>query len=863
MSSTLSAPPRRAARPASALVPALLRHYAWPEWRRHPWRHLTVVLAVMLGVALSLSVHLINQSALAEFSQAVRSVNGAADLELRAATGGFDESVYARVAQHPQVAVASPVVEAQTIARPRHLPPGARPPPLRVLGLDALVAPALSPEIQPRPAEGQDRLTVIDPHVVFLNPAARRALAARPGDEIELQAGTRWRRWTVAGAVAAGGGPLVVMDIAGAQDAFGRLGQLSRIDLRLVPGADPARLLREIGLPAGVQATTPRASEERISSVSRAYRVNLTVLAFVALFTGSFLVFSVLSLSVARRSPQFALLGVLGMTAGERRRLVLAEAATLGGLGSLLGVAAGAGLAALALRLFGGDLGGGYFAGVAPPLQWSTPAALGHVALGVCAALAGAWLPARQAERLPPAQALKGLGQVHGALPRGWRRAWGALLLGLGALLALLPPVAGLPLFAYASVACILVGGIACVPEAVALLIARPRTRRPEWLLALERARRQRHAATAAVAGIVASLSLSVALTVMVASFRESVSQWLDQVLPAPLYLRAGLSPSGTEGAYLDPALVERIAALPDVERVEPLRVTPLLLQPQRPAVALIARSLHDPARQLPLAARSTMLDASAKPPGTVAVFVSEAMADLYDVRPGSQLRLPLGAGVEVWVQGVWRDYARQHGSIVMPREDFVRLTGDRRVNDLALWPRAGEDVAQLQSRIRALEGATDTLEFASAETIRAASLRIFDRSFAVTYWLQAVAIGIGLFGIAATTSAQTLARRKEFGLLRHLGFTRRQVTKVVAGEGLAWTLAGTLWGTLLGVAVSAVLVHVVNPQSFHWTMDMRLPAGRLAALALTVIAAGTLTAWLASQAATRRDAVMAVKEDW
>lgn len=160
-------------------------------------------------------------------------------------------------------------------------------------------------------------------------------------------------------------------------------------------------------------------------------------------------------------------------------------------------------------------------------------------------------------------------------------------------------------------------------------------------------------------------------------------------------------------------------------------------------------------------------------------------------------------------------------------------------------------------------DSATALVEFVSSGTIRERSLRIFDRSFAVTYWLQAVAIGIGLFGVAASFSAQILARRKEFGLLAHLGLTRRQILAVVAGEGAAWTGVGAVAGVLLGLAVSVVLVHVVNPQSFHWTMDLEVPLWRLLALSVAVVASGTLTAWVAGRAAAGSDAVMAVKEDW
>ena len=125
------------------------------------------------------------------------------------------------------------------------------------------------------------------------------------------------------------------------------------------------------------------------------------------------------------------------------------------------------------------------------------------------------------------------------------------------------------------------------------------------------------------------------------------------------------------------------------------------------------------------------------------------------------------------------------------------------------------------------------------------------------------MAIAIGLFGIAASFSAQVLARRKEFGLLVHLGLTRRQILAVVAAEGALWTAVGALLGLALGIAVSVVLVKVVNPQSFHWTMELLLPWLRLAALCAAVVIAGTLTAFLSARRAVGRQTVLAVKEDW
>jgi putative ABC transport system permease protein len=471
-------------------------------------------------------------------------------------------------------------------------------------------------------------------------------------------------------------------------------------------------------------------------------------------------------------------------------------------------------------------------------------------------------VPARAAQRIVPAQALKGLGTASTARSP-WRL--GVALLALGAVLATLPPVLEIPLAAYLSVALLLIGGIACVPAGVGWALAGvAEPRNALALLAVERARHQRASATIAVAGVVASLALSVALTVMVASFREGVTRWLDVVLPADLYVRAAAGPPGGDITTLPPSLAQRVSTIAGVARAEAQRVVALQLDPRRPAVSLIARPIEDPARRLPLT--GALL---AAPSGATAVYVSEAMVALYGAAPGTTLTLPLpdGSRAAVFVRAVWRDYARQYGAVAVDRADWRRLSGDERVNDLALWLAPGTSTAAVENEVRTMAQAVGydpaLLEFASPREIRAVSLRIFDRSFAVTYWLQAVAIAIGLFGIAASFSAQVLARRKEFGLLVHLGLTRRQILAIVAAEGAVWTAVGAALGLALGIAVSVVLVEVVNPQSFHWTMDLLLPWARLAALCAAVVVAGTITTSLSARRAIGRQTVLAVKEDW
>ncbi|MDD5031285.1 MAG: ABC transporter permease, partial [Rhodoferax sp.] len=357
----------------------LLKTFSWQELRQHPWRNAAAVLAVMLGVALAFSVHLINASALDEFSQAARSVGGQSDLELRAVQGQFDEALYARVARLPEVGVASPLLEIGSYVLTKQ---GKRS--LRVLGVDALAVPGISPDLMPLPqADTADRWALFAPGQVFLNAAAQRLTASAPDsisksfvsrreaadsavarqgeatttpmiskwNELQLQSGMTWQPVRVAGSVRTSGPALAVMDIGAAQELFGKQGQLSRIDLKLQPGTDrntfAAALQAAPDWPANVTVAAPADAQSQVNNLSRAYRVNLTVLALIALFTGAFLVFSVLSLSVAKRAQQFALLGVLGLSPRDRLTLVLWESLALGLVGSVAGLALGAGLAAL------------------------------------------------------------------------------------------------------------------------------------------------------------------------------------------------------------------------------------------------------------------------------------------------------------------------------------------------------------------------------------------------------------------------------------------------------------------------------------------------------------------------------------
>ena len=807
-------------------------------------------IAIVLGVALGMAVQAVHEAALNEFGRGLRALAGEADLQVVGPRGGFDENLYAMLANRPEVEAASPLLELEVKRTGTEET-------LQLFGVDVFALVGVTPVLLPRPSIMAERFATLADDSVFLSAAAQSALGLKAGDSVDFQAGTRNTSFKIAGDIpgAAENRRLALMDIAAVQSRFGKLGRLTRIDLRLADGVPPeaARSALQALLPAGVLIEAPEAAADQAANLSRAYRVNLTMLAAIALLTGGFLVFSAQALSVVRRRTEFAFLRALGLARHSLFAWLLAEGALVGLAGGLVGVILGHGLAWGALALLGGDLGAGYFSGLQPSLQFQPQVSAVYVVLGLLAGIAGAWLPAREATTVSPARALKAGDEA--ALLGGRGHPWlGLALLGASLVACLIPPLDALPIGGYLAVAFLLAGGVMLLP-ALAAGIARLLPQRgpvPARLAAARLGAAPGHAVVAA-AGVLTSVALAAAMAIMVASFRDSVDQWLTQILPADLYLRAGLAKSS---GYLDEALQARISAVNGVDRSSFTRHDSLRLVSGEAPVALIARPLAADGSDLPLVGA---VRTGAQP----AIWISEAMHDIYGWRPGQQVTLPLaGKAVNLHVAGVWRDYARQTGAVMIDLDDYRRLTGDLLVNDAAISLAPGAAANQVADALTALAG-PGVLEIARPGEIRAISLRIFDRTFAVTYLLEAVAIAIGLAGVAASFAALAAARRREFGMLRHLGLTRRQIGWMLAQEGALAAGVGVFAGLLAGGAIGLVLIEVVNRQSFHWSMDLHVPWGSLAIFAAGLVALAALAAVLAGRQAMRQDAVLAVREDW
>jgi putative ABC transport system permease protein len=825
--------------------------------RHSPLRSVLAVVAIALGVALGLAIQLINRSAADEMTLAARSLYGLADLAVETTDAGFDETLYPQLARLEGVAVASPVVEVEAKLSGRR---GA----LTLIGVDAFRSRLLQPAFTAMAGSlntTADR-AALDPDNVFLSSRAARDLGLSQGDTLWVQVGLERQALRVAGVLP--GQALQdragLVDVATAQWKFGRIGKLTRINLRLAPGAAIPRVRERIEalLPATARLITPGQATDEALRLSRAYRSNLTALALVALFTGGFFVYSTQALAALRRRREFAIMHAIGVTRRQQLALLLGGSALVGMCGALLGIVLGIAMATLGLRLLGADLGAGYFRGLDANLELHATELATFLALGVVVAVAGALRPALDSARVPTASALKA-GDVASADQRIHPWLIAACML-LAALALAIPPIGGLPLQGYVSIALLLIGAVIAMPAIVRAVLRRaPRFGSVSYQIAMAQIAGTARYATLSVSSIIVSFSLMVSMAIMVTSFRTSLDHWTERLLPADIYVRAGYV---GQSSHVDPEALRAIQALPGVERSASNRFAQVRVSRDQPPATLIARTLEQGhiGREVWLVATSR----EPLPQGAVPVWISEAAADLFAWHVGQSVRFDLnGRRVDAAVQGIWRDYERQSGAIIMDRRTYIELTGDSDVNTVWLWLRDGVAVDAMQKAIRNVLPQDAEYDLRTPRELRQLSLAAFDRTFAVTYLLEIVAVLIGLFGIAAGVSAQVLARRGEFGALRHFGFTRRQVATMLAIEGGVLGTMGVIVGLVTGAVVSLILVYVVNRQSFHWSMDLVIPVVPLAVLSAVLVLAAALIATLAGRHAMSSDVVRAVKEDW
>ncbi len=821
-------------------------------------RTASTVAGVALGVAVVVAIQLANASSVRGFETALDTMSGRTSIEIVGTGAGIDELRLPDLGWLREFGAVSPVIEGNMAL----LLADGRSEAMRVLGIDILRDTPIRDYriVADRDGDTQDAaqmprllelLTSPQAIVVAATFAERHGVA--PGDSIRLAGGDRVSPFTIAGVLANEGparvldGNFVLMDIAAAQLALDRLGRIDRIDVRLRDGLDVNAALTSMAdrLPPGLDAQRPARRGEQVERMLASFHTNLTALSWIALIVGLFLVYNTITVSVVARRQEIGMLRAIGVTRAQVVALFLGEAGAFGVAGAALGLGLARWLADAAVALTSSTVATLYVATASAP-----PAINGsHVVLafgiGLPLSLIAAAVPAREAAGVPPTAAIRGADVIEtrfGLRPRFLL--WPMGLLTLAGWLATFGPVGRVPVFGYVSSFAIVLGAALLVPVVIFTVAraSRPLLRRlfgVEGLLAHANLASAIPRLSISVAALAVALSMMVAVAVMIGSFRETVSYWVGQTLQADLFISPGMrAASGTEQT-MSADVMAAVAAHPAVVATDSFRNTDIVYAGDR--VVLGAGTFDVVATHGSLLFKSPA-DGIAALRGAIgrdAVVVSEAFSTKFGIRDGDTIALATPDGPRTFdVVAVYYDYATERGVVVMDRGTFARHFGDLAPTGLSAYLRPDADADAVRADILANIPDGRRVFIYTNRNLRAEVLRIFDSTFAITYALEIIAIFVAMLGVAGTLLTLVIERRRDLALLRLIGADRRQIRRMVAIEaGLIGAVSQGI-ALVIGLALSLVLIYVINVQSFGWTIQFHLPIVLLAQVSLAVIVA-------------------------
>jgi putative ABC transport system permease protein len=855
---------------------------------QRPFRALLSIAGVALGVLASVAIGTANIHVLRSFEQAVTTVAGPATLEIAGRDLGVDESVITAVRGVDGVVSAAPVIEEAVVVAQGEQRGQA----LQILGLD-LLAEVGTRGFQISQADADVALEeLLAPDALYLGRQVAADWNLGVGSIVEVTAGGRLVRLRVVGLIhneAARSSlwdRLAVMDIAAAQLLFQSIGRLDRIELVTTPGRPLDDIIVSVRavLPAHLVVQRPAQRTKQVENMVRAFQLNLTVLSWVGLLVGMFLIYNTMAFAVAQRRREIGIYRALGMTERRVVGLFLAEAGLLGLLGGLLGGLGGVWLAGSLVSLVSRTISDLYApvssGGLILSMDMLTFVAVAKgVLLGTVVSMVGALGPSVEAGRTVTVRALapgdyESTHQLRANL-FGWIS---LLLLFLAGLCSLMGPVGGLPLFGYLATACLL-GALSCLaPLCIrALGMRRPRQGSGTMalggslrLIAADQAARHPGRNAVTVSALMVGLSIMIGVAVMVRSFRDTVEVWVNQTVMADLIVAPQSWLQGKQAGQSSRALPgtwgTTLSAIDGIAAVDAYRDVQVEVA-GRP-VALVSRDLRlhaQRSRYLMIHGDST--DVLLRAAETGGVLLSEVLANRLSLREGSKVSITTPTGpTAVSVEGVFYDYATDGGKMVMDRTWYQRQWHDDLVTVFPIYLAAGADVDRVRqsivTQIAGLDGVTVPPLVIRNHELRKEILDIFDRTFVLTYVLEAIAVLVAVLGIVNTLVTAVLERRREFATLRAIGASTMQVERLVLWEAAYLGLIGAALGVVGGLMLALVLIHVINKQSFGWTIQMTVPGGViLQAVGLALTAALVAGYWPARWAA-RQPVIEGLREE-
>jgi putative ABC transport system permease protein len=833
-----------------------------PLWRE-PARTILTVVAIALGVAVVLAIDLAGTAATGSFRSSLETLVGASDLEVTA-TGGVPENVVGTLGSLPYPLRISPRIEDYAIVSDSKQT-------LPLVGLD-LVMEATEPagaSTNINIEQPEDALKYLGEYdSIWVGSSLRR----KPGDRISLVVNDRAEVYRVRGVYpdSNGNATAIVMDIAAAQRARNRFGVVDRILLSVprTPSLEEWQQRLKQVLPAGIEVRPAGTGTNENRKMLAAFRWNLRLLSYIALVVGAFLIYNTISVSVVRRRAEIGIVRALGATRGAILAAFLGEAASLGFAGALLGLPLGRLMADGAVKLMGATVDSLYVSSRPGQIELNAGSVLLAMMVGIGVALVSAYSPAREASLVPPVEAMARGRREYTARVHKMRDLWWALLLGAGAMVASrAPAVGGKPFFGYLAALFLVAASALAIPTLVDA-ITRLCARLLGWVLGVEAllASRSLCASLRRTSVLVGALSTAIAMMtsvgIMVGSFRQTVLQWMGGQLPADLYIRPAGDAAADRHPTISVELTDAMARLPGVAAIDRLRDYEISydgMPADLGSIELnILRSYHSDDF---LSGRPTK-EVLAELRKADAVIVSEPFANKHHVQAGDSISLPLGpARVPFRVADIFYDYSSERGSILMDRDTLLRYLPDPAASNLAIYVAPSASLETVRKEIEQASAGHRILIFTNRD-LRSEALRIFDRTFAITYSLEAVAVLIAIMGVAGALLALVIDRRGELGLLRFLGAAAGQIRKLILVEAGLLGLLATLAGVALGYALSLILIFVINKQSFGWTIRFHWPVAVLLGGLCLVYAATVLAGLYPASIAVRLRPIEVVHEE-